>query len=375
MEAPDLDARGLLEGIEPGLAREQRISLLQQLLADGFTVEELVAGAKSNRLALLPVDRVLHRDQQYTRDDLARMSGLPVEFLSRLWQSLGLSDPPVGAAVFGQADLEGVEIVATFREAGLSEATLDAINQVLGQSMARVTETIVQAVGDSLLEAGDNEQTAGLRYAQAAEHLIPLLSPLLSYVLSVQFKDQIKNAVLTEAELASGSLENAREMNVCFADLVSFTELGEGVPPEVLSRAGRQLTEMATAVVRPPVRLVKMIGDAAMLVSPEPEALVSAGLALATEAERHRDSMPRLRVGMAQGLTVSEGGDWFGAPVNLASRITAAARPGTVLVAREIRDGAEPHFAWSFAGRKRFKGISAEVPVYRARYRFESLPQ
>lgn len=362
-----LKALGLLEGVEPGPEREKRATLLQQLLADGFTVEELLAACKADRLALLPVDRVLHRDQKYTREDLARMTGLPVAFLGRLWQSLGLTDPPEDAVVFGQADLEGVEIVATFRKAGLSEETLDEINQVLGQSMARVTETIVQAVGEALLEAGDNEQTAGLRYAQAAEHLIPLLSPLLGYVLSVQFNHQIKNAVLTQAELARGQLESARDMSVCFADLVSFTALGEGVPPEVLSSAGRQLTEMAMAVARPPVRLVKMIGDAAMLVSPEPEALVSAGLALAAEAERHRESMPRLRVGMARGLAVSEGGDWFGAPVNLASRITDAARPGSVLVTKEIRDGAEARFAWSFAGPKRFKGISAEVPLYRAR--------
>src|SRR5436190_3022568 len=368
MDAAQLEAAGLLEGVEGEAARAQRLDLLRQLHDDGFSLEELQEAARAERLALLPLDRILHReDARYTRVELAELSALPLEFLSRLWQALGLADPADDDVVFGEPDLEAVKLVAAFRAAGLDEDTLCLINQVLGHGMTRLSETILLVVDDQLLQAGDSEQTLGLRYAQAAEHLIPLLTPLLGYVLGVQFKDQIKGAVFSQTELSTGQFDNVREMTVCFADLVDFTRLGERVPPEDLSRAGRHLTDIAVAAARPPVRLVKMIGDAAMFVSPEAEPLVSAALALVADAESGGETMPPLRVGMATGQAVSDSGDCFGAPVNLASRVTAVARPATVLTTKAVRDAVKPAFAWSYAGRRRFKGIGAEVPLYRVR--------
>jgi adenylate cyclase len=367
VDGPQIRAAGLLDKIDDA-AREQRIDLIQQLLADGFSLEEIREATANGRLTLLPVDRVLHsQDARYTRVDLANQSGLSLEFLSRLWHALGRTDPDDDDVVFGDPDLDAVKLVATFRAAGLDEDTLCLINQVLGQGMARVSDTIVQSVGEALLQAGDNEQTLGLRYAQATEHLIPLLTPLLGYVLGVQFKDQIKSAVVTQAELATGHAENAREMTICFADLVDFTRLGERVSPEALGRAGRQLTDMAVAAARPPVRLVKMIGDAAMLVSPDPLALVEAALSLVGQAERHRETMLPLRVGIASGRSVVDSGDWFGPPVNLASRITDIARPTTVLATKDVRDALTSQFDWSYAGRRRFKGIGKNVSLYRVR--------
>jgi len=62
-------------------------------------------------------------------------------------------------------------------------------------------------------------------------------------------------------------------------------------------------------------------------------------------------------------------GDWFGSPVNLASRLTSVARPGAVLVAEAARReiGDDLRFRWSSAGAKRLKNIAGEVRVYRAR--------
>src|SRR5881275_929071 len=278
MDDAQLESAGLLEGVQGEAARAQRLDLLRQLLADGFSLGELEEAARAERLALLPLDRILHREGVgYTRVELA---GLPQEFLRRLWRALGLADPADDDVVFGEPDLEAVKLVAAFRAAGLDEDTLALIAHVLGHGMTRLSETITQAVGEALLETGDSEQTLGLRYAQAAEHLIPMLTPLLGYVLDVQFRDQVKRSYVKPTELSAGQFENAREMTVCFADLVGFTRLGERVAPEDLSSAGRRLTDMAVAVSRPPVRLVKTIGDAAMLVSPEPELLIEAALAL-----------------------------------------------------------------------------------------------
>ena len=64
-----------------------------------------------------------------------------------------------------------------------------------------------------------------------------------------------------------------------------------------------------------------------------------------------------MRAGAAVGLALPRAGDWFGRPVNLASRITAVARPGSVLVEREMRESAGDAYAWSYAGERRLRGI------------------
>ena len=58
-------------------------------------------------------------------------------------------------------------------------------------------------------------------------------------------------------------------MTVAFADLVGFTRLGEELPPAGLERVAARLTELAQSVTDAPVRLVKSIGDAVMLASPD----------------------------------------------------------------------------------------------------------
>ena len=54
-------------------------------------------------------------------------------------------------------------------------------------------------------------------------------------------------------------------------------------------------------MAEPPVRLVKTIGDAAMLVSTEAEAMVEAALRLVEAAEEEGEEFPRLRAGIARG--------------------------------------------------------------------------
>jgi adenylate cyclase len=362
-----IDAAGLLDGLDDEHARDERVALVSELLDGGFTLDQLREAARRNRLALLPIDRVLDpADVTLTAIDVAERSGMPLEFLRRLWRSLGLAEAEDTDLAYTEADLEAASTLAPFLAAGLDEDTLLVVGQVLGNGMARLAETLREIVGEALLQVGDSERAVGLRFAQAAENLVPLLNPLLGYVLSVHLKEQVKTDVVMQAELATGHVENGRPIAVCFADLVGFTRLGERVPPGELSAAGRRLTALAVDVARHPVRLVKMIGDAAMLVAPEPEALLTAALELVERAEADPDLMP-LRVGVASGDAIVHCGDWLGAPVNLASRVTDVARPGSVLATRAVRDATRPSFAWSFAGARRFKGVRDEVPLYRVR--------
>jgi len=117
------------------------------------------------------------------------------------------------------------------------------------------------------------------------------------------------------------------------------------------------------------VRLVKLIGDAVMLTSQDPKCLLDAALELVSASEEKGENFPLLRGGVAQGRVVSRGGDYYGRPVNLASRITAMARPGSVVCDEATHDALEDEYRWSFAGARNLKGIDDEVKLFRARSR------
>jgi adenylate cyclase len=198
--------------------------------------------------------------------------------------------------------------------------------------------------------------------------MLPLIDETLSYALKVHLLEQVRRDVIGAADLESGELGATQEVAVCFADLVEFTRLGEEIDAEELGIVAGRLEEMAIEVAEPPVRLVKLIGDAAMLVAPDAEAVLEAALTLVDATEAEGERFPRLRAGIAFGPVLAQAGDYYGRPVNLASRITGIARPGSVLVDEGTKEGAANGFRYSFAGPRRLKGVDGRVRLYRARF-------
>jgi adenylate cyclase len=172
--------------------------------------------------------------------------------------------------------------------------------------------------------------------------------------------------MLGQAELQAGQIQGQQDLVVCFADLVGFTRLGGRIEVEELGTVAGRLAEMAADVAAEPVRLVKTIGDAAMFVSREAGPMVDAALWLVESAEKA--DLPALRAGIASGPAMQRAGDFYGNSVNLASRVTGEARPGSVLCTQEVRDAAGDEFAWSFADKHRLKGVKEKLPLFRARW-------
>jgi adenylate cyclase len=233
--------------------------------------------------------------------------------------------------------------------------------------MAQTAEVMRQVVLEAVIEPGATELQIAKAYGQLVQQVSPLLGPMAEDVLRLQLRHGLETEAVNVAERAAGKLPGAREVTVCFADLVGFTRLGEAVPPEALESLANRLSGLARDVAAPPVQFIKTIGDAVMFVSADAAALLRAALELLASAEK--EDLPQLRVGLAAGSAVRRAGDWFGSPVNLASRVTSVARPGTVLVAESAREtiGDSDDFTWSFAGARHVKGIKGEVKLFRAR--------
>jgi adenylate cyclase len=367
-DEPDFAAEGLLKGLR-GKQREARLDLLRQLHEAGVPLDELKKAADEERLALLPVEMVLAREGRYSARDIAEATGQDEEAMRRQRQALGLPwVPDLDAKVFTEADLEAAQRAHAFAEAGFSEDSTLEVSRVIGEAMSRVAAAIRNLVAGSLLQPGDTERDVGLRYAEVARETAPLLGPVLEYVLNQHLVEQIRDDVISGAELQAGQiLPDARDMAVCFADLSGFTRLGEIAAVEEVGAVAGRLAALASEVAGGPVRLVKTIGDAAMLVSPEPAALVESALALVDAAEAEGEDFPQLHAGIALGPVVARGGDWYGHTVNLADRIAAIAWPSSVLCDDAVHDAEPEEFQWSFAGERRLKGVKRPVRLWRAR--------
>lgn len=363
--AIDFEAEGLLEGLE-GSERQARRELLEQLAGDGVPLEELRRASTEQRLAMLPVERVLGGGaERYTLDDIVERSGLERDFVVRLMRALGIAVPEPDEVAFTQADLEAATRAKGFLEAGLDEDGLLEISRVTTRSMATVAAVIGRVFANTYLRPGDDEQTLALRYAEASRELVPRLGPVLEHILTHRLRAISRQAAVDASERAAGRLQGAVRLSVSFADLVGFTSLGEKVETEELGAIAERLEGLAGDVAEGPVTLVKTIGDEVMLVSRDNRALLDATLSLVEAADLAE--LPPLRAGIARGEAVGRAGDWFGRPVNLASRITRIAHPASVLVDAEVREEAGPGYRWSFAGARRIRGVKGQVKLYRAR--------
>jgi adenylate cyclase len=364
--AQHVDIEGLLDGLE-GQARAERAELIQWLIDKGFTIEQIRAEVAP---MLLPAGRIVGNDGVYvSARRICEETGIDLEFLEAIQRALGLprADDP-DALVHLRADSEAAARARTFVDMGLSREQVISVSRVLGQGLAQTAEAMRQVVLEAVIQPGATELHLAQAYEGVVRQVSPLLGPLCDDVLRLQLRHTLETEAVSVAERAAGTIPGARDISVAFADLVGFTRLGEAVPPEELESLASRLSNLARDVVAPPVRFIKTIGDAVMFVSTDPVQLLRTALALLAAAEKFHD-FPQLRVGIASGRAVSRAGDWFGSPVNVASRVTGAARPGAVLVSESARDAiaSAEGFDWSFAGARHLKGVKGEVKLYRAR--------
>jgi adenylate cyclase len=366
-EQIDFEAEGLLDDLE-GEAREARLALLGQLTAEGVPLEELREAVAAGRLSLLPVERAIAGDgARYTAREVAARTGLDLNLLRGVRAALGVPYGDPDERIATEADLAAAERMKAILDAGFPAEQVLQNARAIGMGMGRIAEANRALVVRNLTRPGDTEQDVAERFALAAEQLLPLVGETLVYAFQVNLLEQVKRDVIGAADLASGEIGGAAQLTICFADLVEFTRLGEEIAAEELGQVAGRLEEMALAVAQPPVRLVKTIGDAAMFVSSEAEPMLAAALELIAAAEAEGEQFPWLRAGLACGSVLPQWGDYYGRPVNLASRVTGVARPGSVVVDGAVKEAAGEGFTYTFIGERRLKGIDSRVKLFRAR--------
>ncbi len=279
---------------------------------------------------------LLDGPRRYTRLQIAEMSGLPLERTQRLWRALGFADTADDDPAFTDADVAALEVLRSLIDSGfVGPETEASIARAMGQSLSRLADWQTDMLADVLNRAaGDGaspEQTVGAAI-EAAEALLPQLRKVQDYVWRRHL------AANADRLLASASAPgDPRELAVGFADLVGYTSRSRGMGGRELGRMVEDFESTAAEVIaRHRGRVVKTVGDGVLFTAGTAIEAVEIGLDMpvAWDAEER----PPLRVGAAYGRVLTRLGDVYSPVVNLASRLTSIARPGTVLVDRELAD-------------------------------------
>ncbi|HEY6462362.1 MAG TPA: adenylate/guanylate cyclase domain-containing protein [Polyangiaceae bacterium] len=120
-----------------------------------------------------------------------------------------------------------------------------------------------------------------------------------------------------------------------FVDLAGFTALTEEHGDFDAADVATRFAALAREALGPGDRLIKTIGDAVLVTSPDPAAALDLveRLLVAAVAEK---KLPALRAGLHHGAAIERDGDVFGAAVNLASRVAAEAYAGEVLATAAV---------------------------------------
>jgi len=357
----------LLDGLD-GTARTERAELIEWLLDQGINADEI----RSTSPPLLLASRHLVGDDgtYVSARDISESHGIDLVLLQRVQRAIGLArvDDP-DAVVHMRADGEAAAYAQRFVELGLHPDQVVLVVRVLAEGLSRAAEVMRYTALSAIMRPGASEVDIAKASKALVSQIAPILGPMIQDMLFMQLRHMMDTEAFNAGERAAGKpLPGARQVTVGFADLVGFTRLGEVVSAEELGQLANRLADLARDVTAPPVRFIKTIGDAVMLVCPEPMPLLDTVLKLVEIVDSDND-FPRLRAGAASGMAVSRAGDWFGSPINVASRVTGVARPGTVLVADSVWEAVSDtgQFQASFASSRRLKGIKNEVKLFRVR--------
>ena len=264
---------------------------------------------------------------EHTRMSVTAAAGVPDERANRLWRAMGFPEADPDALVFTEQDLAALRTAAALVEYGIvDDDGLVVLARSMAQAVSRLAVSHAAIAVDHLVRVAAEDPAAAEPYV---EELVPSVGALLGYVWRRHLVAAAETAVVTLLGEAAADAPVA----VGFADLVGFTELSRQADAAALAALVEAFEDAAVRVVTGGGgRVVKTLGDEVLFTVADARA--AAGIALGL-AEAVAALGQEVRVGVAYGSVLARLGDVFGPTVNIASRLTGLAYPGTVLLDRE----------------------------------------
>ncbi len=292
--------------------------------------DEWQEAIRSLELQLLGGDRILKRRE------VAAAAGVSLLSARKLWRAMGFPNFDDDDIAFTKNDLRALtNIIDMVRAEKLNEEAAISITRAIGRMTDRMVVWQIEALVEELI-ANHGYTDAGAR-RRVVTQLPELIEPL-EKAMVYGWRRQMAAAVQRLAVRAENEGENDGGDGplplwraVGFCDLVSYTSMSRQMNERTLAQMVQRFENVASEIITVGGGwLVKTIGDEVLFNAETPEAGAQISLALA-KAFSEDEVLPEARVSLVWGRILSRLGDIYGPTVNLASRLTAIAEPGTVL--------------------------------------------
>jgi adenylate cyclase len=373
---------GVLRRREPGPFRFGdvfRVKLVDALLEGGFTTEQVEWAVSGGHLDLGRVDeyQVIEPGPRSTRtfDEFMDSLGPRGSMLPAVYSALGIPAPdPSSHLPIDEEDrlrlfVEGWKLAP-------SDEVLIRAARLIAEGTRMTTrgwdelmyEQVTRPVRERLYRGEIQRFPDEVRDAYST--LVRLQPRMMEWLIQRYNEQRSTEGIVAGFEefFASRGLgpppSRTGPPAVAFVDLSGFTLVTEERGDEMAVRFATTLQrEAEVAAARHDGRLVKLLGDGAMLWFPDAERGVLASLSV-VQAMSAGNLPPH--AGVHTGPVIERDLDLFGRTVNLASRIAEAAGPGDVLVTEAIVDAVKlPQLRFERNDAIVLKGVPEPVVLYK----------
>jgi adenylate cyclase len=311
--------------------------LLDHLERAGADPRAVTQAMQTGRLGALVVELAATGAGGRSFDEAVTEAAVDRDLAAAVWRGLGFPDPAVAAPTLLQDDVRLLALMSMSAEDLLGPDATLRLARVIGEATSKVAEAVVGAFREQV-EAPS--RLAGTPYADTVSTYASLVAtalPSLQEAVAACVRRHVVQAAAGRWTLEEGEAQPRRELAVAFVDLTGWTALSRAAGHSALAQLVQRFEDLvAAAAGRQSVRVVKHMGDGAMVVGDDAAAVCRFALDLVA-AVAADEALPPVRVGVAAGPVLPSGGDYHGTTVNLAARLVALADPATVLVADEVR--------------------------------------
>jgi adenylate cyclase len=349
-----------------------RVEAVRSFLAAGVTLGHVQAALESGQFTLEFLDRFYPEPaprSTLSLRELASTLGVSLELLSSCYLAAGLPEPPDGQPLREDEAQLLRDFVELWRRGG-PDALVRAA-RLVGEPARQVAEgwtrLYVQRISEPLAAGMDTAERieAIVTTTEQATRLAPRM---LEWLLVAHLRHAIDQANIEglEAGLAEQGLlpPTLRDVPaVAFVDLSGYTRMTVHDGDDVAVQASSVLRDQALRSARSVGgRLVKLLGDGAMLWFPDALSAVQAVQAMMDALARQ--GLPA-HAGIHAGAVVEHDGDYYGSTVNIAARVASVAAAGQVVVTAEAlsRVGSAERAANSL-GPVPLKGLPHPIELY-----------
>ncbi len=350
----------------------ERVRLIQFLERRQIPLDA-IARAEQEEEILSSVMEFLFADglgPTYSLAEAAGIAGLDADLTQRLIDVANASDD-----LLDQHDVRMLGEAKAALEAGLPEAALLQLVRAYADAQTRVAEAEVHLfhfyVHERLKAAGLSGRKLRRSGRSVRERLLPVVDQLLRYFHRRAMMRAVREDMLLHLDSSSPlPAETNRPVQlrlaIVFLDMSSYTPITEVMGDAVAARIVERFSELVhETAARSDGRIVDRIGDAFLLVFPDPRAAITSALEIERRAAAE-PQFPAVRGAVHWGDLLYQAGGYVGGSLNTASRVATQAIPHQILATAAARNESGPLAGIIFTplGKRRLKGLTEDVDMF-----------